>query len=95
MPTLEVQLIKAQTSLASLEEGRWMINGQFCWPPKRADQLHGKDAELRGLRERVGYLQQRIEIRDARAAQAAQREAAQLLVQLAVQWIDTYESPPA
>jgi hypothetical protein len=62
-----------------------MINGQFCWPPKRADQLHGKDAELRGLSERVRYLQQRIGIRDARAAQ---REA----VQLANQWVETYES---
>jgi len=81
MPTLEVQLIKAEKNLAALEEGRWMINGQFCWPPKRADQLHGKDAELRGLRERVGYLQQRIEIRDAREA-----------VQLANRWVETYES---
>jgi len=81
MPTLEVQLIKAQTSLASLAEGRWMINGQFCWPPKRADQLHGKDAELRGLSERVRYLQQRIEARNAREA-----------VQLANQWVETYES---
>jgi hypothetical protein len=45
-----------------------MINGQFCWPPKRADQLHGKDAELRGLSERVRYLQQRIEARNAREA---------------------------
>lgn len=82
MPTLEVQLIKAQTSLASLEEGRWNINGQFCWPPKRADQLHGKDAELRGLRERVRYLQQRIEIRDAHAAQAEVRETARVLLRL-------------
>lgn len=70
MPTLEVQLIKAQTSLAALEEvmgiqKKWEINGWHYYPRPRADQMHGNDAELRGLRERVGYLQQRIEAREA------------------------------
>ena len=90
MPALEVQLVKAQKDLAALEEV--MKNGsRWYWPRKRADQQHGNDAELRGLRERVGYLQQKIAVRDERIAQDEQRAAARTLVQLANQWIETYE----
>ena len=93
MPTLEVQLAKAQKDLAALEEvmkigSRWEVYGRYYWPRKRADQQHGNDAELRGLRERVRHLQQRLA---ARIAQDEQRAAARTLVQLANQWIETYE----
>ena len=93
MPTLEVQLAKAQKDLVALEEvmktgSRWMVNGHYYWPPKRVDQQHGNEAELRGLRERVRHLQRRIEIRNE---QDEQRAAAQTLMKLAEQWIETYE----
>jgi hypothetical protein len=83
MPTLEVQLIKAEKNLAALEEVMKSDRRWFYRTP-RADQLHGHYAELRGLSERVRYLQQRIEIRDAHAART--------LLQLANRWIETYES---
>ena len=69
MPTLEVQLAKAQKELDRLSKGKWEVNGRY-WVEygKRADQVHGDDAELRGLRERVSYLHQRLEARNARAA---------------------------
>lgn len=94
MPTLEVQLAKAQKDLAALEEVmkvaiRWEVNGWHYYPRKRVDQMHGNDAELRGLRERVRHLQQRLAARNERAERHA---AAQALVQLANQWIETYES---
>ena len=94
MPTLEVQLAKAQKDLAALEEvmgiqKKWEVNGWHYYPRQRVDQMHGNDAELRGLRERVRHLQQRLEARNARVEQ---REAAQVLVQLANQWIETHES---
>jgi len=81
MPTLEVQLIKAEKNLAALEEVMKSDRRWFYRTP-RADQLHGQYAELRGLRERVRYLEQRIEIRDAHAAQAEVREAARVLFRL-------------
>ena len=89
MPTLEVQLAKAQKSLAALEEvmkisRRWEVYGHYSWCRTRVDRQHGNDAELRGLRERVRYLHQRIA---ARIAQDEQRAAAQALMQLA----QTYE----
>jgi hypothetical protein len=66
MPTLEVQLAKARTSLAALEEvmgiqKKWEVNGWHYYPRQRVDQMHGNDAELRGLRERVRHLQQRLD----------------------------------
>jgi hypothetical protein len=93
MPTLEVQLTKAQKDLAALEEvmntgSRWMVNGHYYWPPKRVDQQHGNEAELRGLRERVRHLQRRIEIRNE---QAERRASAQALIQAAEKWIQMYE----
>jgi hypothetical protein len=86
MPTLELQLAKAQTALDVLSKGKWEVNGRYCL--KRADTLHGDRAEVRGLTERVGYLQQKIAVRDERIAQAEQHAAAKALVQLA----QTYES---
>ena len=76
MPTLEVQLAKAQKSLAALEEvmkisRQWEVYGHYSWCYTRADQQHGNDAELRGLRERVRYLHQRIAVRNERAEQRA------------------------
>jgi hypothetical protein len=86
MPTLEVQLAKALKELDRLGKGKWEVNGRY-WAEygKRADQVHGDDAELRGLMERVRHLQQRIAVRNERAEQHA---AALTLVQLA----QTYES---
>jgi len=83
MPTLEVQLDKAQKELDRLRKGKWEVNGRY-WAEhgKRADALHGDDAELSGLRERVGYLQQKIAVRDERIAQAELRAAAKALMQL-------------
>ena len=80
MPTLELQLAKAQTALDVLSKGKWEVNGRYYL--KRADELHGVDAELRGLRERVGYLQQKIAVRDERIAQDELRAAAKALVKL-------------
>jgi len=56
---------------------------------RRADDYHGNDAKVRGLMERVSHLQQRIEARNERAERHA---AAQTLMRLAEQWIETYES---
>lgn len=79
MPTLEVQLAKAERDLVSLEEvmkikSGWEVYGAYWRHRLRADQLHGNDAELRGLRQRVRYLQQRltarIEERDTLAKRA-------------------------
>jgi hypothetical protein len=89
MPTLEVQLAKAQKSLAALEEvmkisHRWEVYGHYSWCRTRVDQQHGNDAELRGLRERVRYLHQRIAVRDERIAQDEQRAAAHALMRLAL-----------
>ena len=78
MPTLEVQLAKAQTSLAEIEK---LFNPHYCPPNLRVDEQHGNDAERRGLRERVRYLQQRIAVRNERAEL---RAAAQALMQLSM-----------
>lgn len=100
MPTLEVQLAKAQKDLAALEDVmkvaiRWEVNDWHYYPRKRVDQMHGNDAELRGLRERVRHLQQRLAARNERAERHA---AAQALVQLAKQWMSatlpTHTSEP-
>ena len=95
MPTLEVQLAKAQKSLAALEEVmkislRWEVYGHYSWCHTRVDQQHGNDAELRGLRERVRYLQQRLEVRNERAERNV---AAATLMRLAEQWIQRVDLP--
>lgn len=81
MPTLEAQLSKAETSLAALEKALKIGPGWMY-------SQHGNNAELRGLRERVRYLQQRIEVRNERDEQ---HEAARTLMMLAEEWIRTYE----
>jgi len=85
MPTLEVQLDKAQKEIDRLAKGKWEVNGRY-WVEygKRADQVHGDDAELRGLRERVSYLQQRIAARNERDER---HEAARTLMLLTEQTI--------
>jgi hypothetical protein len=87
MPTLEVQLAKALKELDRLGKGKWEVNGRY-WAEygKRADQVHGDDAELRGLRERVRHLQQRIEVRNERHER--------LLSARALAWVQMYESTP-
>jgi hypothetical protein len=66
MPTLDVQLAKAQKDLAALTE---QTAASFLWwfRDRRPDQYHDKDAEIRGLTERIRYLQQRLEARNERA----------------------------
>ena len=82
MPTLEAQLVKAETSLAALEKALKIGPGWMY-------SQHGNNAELRGLRERVRYLQQRIEVRNERDER---HEAALTLMMLAegpldyIQW---------
>ena len=87
MPTLELQLDKALKELDRLSKGKWEVNGRY-WAEygKRADQVHGDDAELRGLRERVRHLQQRIEVRNERYER--------LLSARALAWVQMYESTP-
>jgi len=87
MPTLEVQLARAQKDLAALEDATPSMF--YLFRRRRADQYHDKDAQLRGLRERVSHLQQRIEMRNE---QAELRGAAEALVRLAEQWVQTYEA---
>ena len=91
MPTLEVQLAKAEKDIVDLEKVMKIGPGWTYWYRKRADQEHGNEAQLRGLRERVGYLQQKIAVRDERIAQGELRAAAKALVKLAEEWIQTYE----
>ena len=76
MPTLEVQLTKAQTSLAEIEK---LFNPHYCPPNLRVDEQHGNHAERRGLRERIRYLQQRLAIRNERAELHAAAAALMLL----------------
>lgn len=70
MPTLEVQLAKAQKDLAALEELRttWLINGWDYSSPKLVEQMDGNALKRRGLTERIRYLQLRLLIRNERAA---------------------------
>lgn len=83
MPTLELQLDKAQKELDRLSKGKWEVNGRnWAEHGKRADQVHGDDAELRGARERVGYLHRKIAVRDERIAQGELRAAAKALMLL-------------
>ena len=79
MPTLDAQLAKAQKSLTALED----VNPTYSYlfRRRRPDQYHDKDAELRGLRERVSHLQQRIA---ARNEQVELRAAAEALMQLSL-----------
>jgi len=58
MPTLEVQLAKAQKDLAALGDATPSMF--YLFRRRRADQYHDKDAERRGLTERIRYLQVRI-----------------------------------
>ena len=78
MPTLEVQLNKALEDLAAIPHvntAYWFLRS------RRADDYHGDDAKARGLKERIHYLQQRLEIRNERAEL---RAAAQALMQLSL-----------
>ena len=61
MPTLEVQLAKAQKDLETVEKAMG-ISSTWMWsiPRGRDDQIHGNAAERRGLIERIRYLQVRI-----------------------------------
>jgi len=86
MPTLEVQLAKANKDLDAISHVNTMY---WFMRRRRADDYHGNDAKVRGLMERVSHLQQRIEARNERAERHA---AAQTLMRLAEQWIETYES---
>ena len=85
MPTLEVQLAKAQKDLDAIPQSSTLY---WFMRRRKADDYHGDDAKARGLMERIRHLQQRLA---ARIAQDEQRAAAQALVQLANQWIETYE----
>lgn len=87
MPTLEVQLARAQKDLAALGDATPSMF--YLFRRRRPDQYHDKDAQVRGLRERVSHLQQRIEMRNE---QAELRGAAEALVRLAEQWVQTYEA---
>ena len=82
MPTLEVQLAKAQKELDRLRKGKWEVNFRY-WAEhgKRADQLHGDDAEARGARERLGYLHQRLQARIERDELHAAAKALMLLTE--------------
>ena len=74
MPTLEVQLAKAVKDLVAIEKltGVYPITWVWGWGwgPRRnrADTLHGNLAERRGIVERISYLQQRLAVRNERAA---------------------------
>lgn len=82
MPTLEVQLDKAQKDIDRLGKGKWEVNFRF-WAEygKRADQVHGDDAEARGARERWGYLHQRLQARIERDELRAAAKALMLLTE--------------
>ena len=86
MPTLELQLAKAEKDLVDLEKVMKIGPGWTHWYRKRADQEHGNEAQLRGLRERVRHLQQRIEVRNERYER--------LLSARALVWVQMYESTP-
>ena len=64
MPTLEVQLAKAEKDLVAIEKltGIYPSTWEWGWGsrPNRADTLHGNLAERRGLIQRIRYLQQRL-----------------------------------
>ena len=81
MPTLEVQLAKAQKDLDAIPP----VNTMYWFMRyRRADDYHGDDAKTRGLMERIRHLQQRIEARNERDEQ---RAAARTLVRLAEEWM--------
>ena len=88
MPTLEVQLAKAEKDLVAIEKltGIYPSTGEWGWGsrPNRADTLHGNMAERRGLIQRIRYLQQRLAARNERAAR---REVDPVLARL-----DEYQS---
>jgi len=88
MPTLDAQLAKAQKSLTALED----VNPTYSYlfRRRRPDQYHDKDAELRGLRERVSHLQQRIAMRNERAELHA---TAETLMRLAEEWVRQVDLP--
>jgi len=88
MPTLEVQLARAQKDLAAIGDATPSMF--YLFRRRRADQYHDKDAQLRGLRERVSHLQQRLE---ARNEQAELRAAAEALVRLAEEWVRQVDLP--
>jgi len=84
MPTLEVQLAKAENDLANVEKAIGIYPSTWGWGwgsrPNRADTLHGNMAERRGIIQRIRYLQQRLAARNERAAR---REVDLALVRLA------------
>ena len=83
MPTLEVQLAKAQKDLDAIPP----VNTMYWFMRyRRADDYHGDDAKTRGLMERIRHLQQRIEARNERYER--------LLSARALAWVQMYESTP-
>ena len=72
MPTLEVQLAKAEKDLVAIEKAIGIYPSTWEWGwgsrPTRADTLHGNMAERRGIIQRIRYLQQRLAARNERAA---------------------------
>ena len=92
MPTLEVQLAKAQKDLEAIPP----VNTMYWFMRyRRADDYHGDDAKTRGLMERIRHLQQRIEVRNERDER---HEAARTLMMLAEEWMSvdlpTHTSAP-
>jgi len=81
MPTLEIQLAKANKDLDAISHVNTMY---WFMRRRRADDYHGNDAKVRGLMERVSHLQQRIAARNERDEQ---REAARTLMLLTEQTI--------
>ena len=91
MPILEAQLARAQKDLAAFGDAKPSMF--YLFRRRRADQYHDRDTQLRGLRERVSHLQQRIVAQAARNEQAELRAAAQSLMQLAQQWVLEVDLP--
>jgi len=82
MPTLEVQLAKANKDLDAIPHENTMY---WFMRRRRADDYHGNDAKTRGLMERVSHLQQRIEARNERAELRAAARTLMLLREQTVQ----------
>lgn len=90
MPTLEVQLAKAQKDMDTLVKSGVTLE---WW--KDGFDMNKRDAYRKthdGLTQRIRYLQQRIAVRTERNERAEQRAAAQTLMRLAEQWVETYEA---
>ena len=79
MPILEAQLARAQKDLAAFGDAKPSMF--YLFRRRRADQYHDRDTQLRGLKERVSHLQQRIA---ARNEQVELHAAAEALMQLSL-----------